>query len=93
MGSEVSRPGLEGMGCVHLSLIAVVHRAFAPMTAEIEKAKQVVAAYDDAQARSLGVVSLGSNLGANFGAKMIDAPVMRRAQNLIELARAMELLT
>lgn len=76
--------GFEGMGCVHPSQIAIIHQAFAPTTAEIEKAKQIVAAYDEAQAKGLGVVSLGS--------KMIDAPVVQRAQKVIERAEAMGLL-
>ena len=56
-------------------------RAFAPTPAEIEKALKIVAAFEEAQAKGLGVVSLGS--------KMIDAPVVLRALKLIERAQAM----
>jgi citrate lyase subunit beta/citryl-CoA lyase len=76
--------GFEGMGCVHPSQIAVIHEAFAPTAAEIDKARTIVAAYNEAQNRGLGVVSLGS--------KMIDAPVVRRAQKLMAQAEAMGLL-
>ena len=69
------------MGCVHPSQIAVIHHAFAPTAAEIEKAQEIVAAYQEAQSHGLGVVSLGS--------KMIDAPVVQRALKLIERAEAM----
>ena len=79
---EASRAmGFEGMGCVHPSQITVIHDAFAPTQAEIEKALKIVAAYDDAQARGLGVVSLGS--------KMIDAPVVQRALKLVARAKQM----
>lgn len=77
--------GFEGMGCVHPSQIAVIHDAFAPTPAEIERARKIVAAYDDAQAKGLGVVSLGS--------KMIDPPVVQRALKLIARARTMGLVS
>ena len=75
--------GFEGLGCVHPSQIAVIHEAFAPTSVEIERAKKIVAAYDEAQAKGLGVVSLGS--------KMIDAPVVQRALKLMARAQAMGL--
>lgn len=76
--------GFEGMGCVHPRQIPVIHEAFAPSAAEIEKALKIVAAYEDAQRRGLGVVSLGS--------KMIDAPVVHRALKLVHQAQQMGLL-
>ena len=75
--------GFEGMGCVHPLQIAVIHKAFAPTPAEVEKARRIVAAYEDAQKKGLGVVSLGS--------KMIDPPVVQRALKLMERAKAMKL--
>ena len=72
--------GFEGMGCVHPSQIAVIHDAFTPSQAEIEKALKIVAAFEEAQQRGLGVVSLGS--------KMIDAPVVERARKLVARSRA-----
>lgn len=76
--------GFEGMGCIHPAQIEVIHQAFAPSAAEIEKALKIVAAYEDAQSRGLGVVSLGS--------KMIDPPVVNRALKLVERARQMGLI-
>jgi citrate lyase subunit beta/citryl-CoA lyase len=79
---EASRAmGFEGMGCIHPMQIEIIHRAFAPSQNELEKALKIVAAYDDAQSRGLGVVSLGS--------KMIDAPVVQRALKLVERAKRM----
>ncbi len=71
--------GFEGMGCIHPLQIAVIHEAFAPSPQEVEKALKIVAAYEEAQQRGLGVVSLGS--------KMIDPPVVQRALRLLEIAR------
>ena len=72
--------GFEGMGCIHPSQIAVIHDAFTPSQAEIDKALKIVAAFEEAQQRGLGVVSLGS--------KMIDAPVVERARKLVARSRA-----
>ena len=77
--------GFEGMGCVHPLQIAVIHDAFAPTQQEIERALRIFAAYEEAQARGLGVVSLGS--------KMIDAPVVQRALKLVQTAERMGLVT
>ena len=73
--------GFEGMGCIHPGQIRVVHKAFAPTPSEIEKAQQIVVAFEDAQKKGLAVVSLGS--------KMIDPPVVQRALKLVERAQAM----
>ena len=75
--------GFEGMGCVHPVQIPVIHDAFAPTSLEIERARKIVAAYNDAQQKGLGVVSLGS--------KMIDPPVVQRALKLMARAQAMGL--
>jgi citrate lyase subunit beta / citryl-CoA lyase len=77
--------GFEGMGCVHPLQVAVIHEAFAPTPQEIERALRIVGAYEDAQARGLGVVSLGS--------KMIDAPVVQRALKLVQRAERMGVVT
>src|SRR5713226_1247072 len=83
---EASRAlGFEGMGCIHPGQIRVVHDAFAPAPAEIDKAQKIVAAFDDAQKKGLAVVSLGS--------KMIDPPVVQRALKLVERAKAMGLVS
>jgi citrate lyase subunit beta/citryl-CoA lyase len=75
--------GFEGMGCIHPLQIPVVHQAFAPSPAEIEKALKIVVAFDEAQQKGLGVVSLGS--------KMVDPPVVQRALKLVARAQAMGL--
>jgi citrate lyase subunit beta / citryl-CoA lyase len=73
--------GFEGMGCLHPGQIRVIHEAFAPTRAEIEKAQRIVSAFEEAQNRGLAVVSLGS--------KMIDPPVVQRALKLVDRAKAM----
>jgi citrate lyase subunit beta / citryl-CoA lyase len=75
--------GFEGMGCIHPAQIPVIHAAFAPAPTEIEKAQKIVAAFEEAQQRGIGVVSLGS--------KMIDPPVVQRALKLVARAKSMGL--
>jgi citrate lyase subunit beta / citryl-CoA lyase len=82
-GQNSRAMGFEGMGCIHPSQIPVIHAAFAPSPAEIEKAGKIVAAFEEAQQRGLGVVSLGS--------KMIDPPVVQRALKLVARAKQMGL--
>jgi citrate lyase subunit beta / citryl-CoA lyase len=74
-GENSRAMGFEGMGCLHPAQIRVIHEAFAPSPAEIDKARKIVAAFEEAQQKGLGVVSLGS--------KMIDPPVVERARKLV----------
>ncbi len=71
--------GFEGMGCIHPRQISPIHEAFAPSANEIEKALRIVAAFTEAQAKGLSVVSLGT--------RMIDPPVVLRAQRVVTAAR------
>jgi citrate lyase subunit beta/citryl-CoA lyase len=77
--------GFEGMGCIHPRQIPVIKQGFAPGVEEIEKLKKIVLAFENARARGLGVVALGS--------KMIDPPVVARAQKIIDLAIRLGLLS
>jgi len=83
-GRRARAMGFTGMGCVHPRQIRVIHDAFAPGPEELEKAQRIVAAFQEAEAKGLGVVSLGS--------KMIDPPVVLRARRLVEPARQMGLV-
>jgi citrate lyase subunit beta/citryl-CoA lyase len=75
--AESKALGFEGMGCIHPRQIAVIRQGFAPGKEEIEKAGKIVLAFEDAREKGLGVVSLGT--------KMIDQPVVLRAQRTIDL--------
>jgi citrate lyase subunit beta/citryl-CoA lyase len=76
--------GFEGMGCIHPRQIAVIRKGFSPTPEEIDRARKIVIAYRDALSRGLGVVALGS--------KMIDPPVVARAQKTIDLAVRLEII-
>ena len=54
------------------------------MIVEIDKSRKIVTAFEEASAKGLGVVALGT--------KMIDAPVVARARKTITLAEKLGLL-
>jgi citrate lyase subunit beta/citryl-CoA lyase len=76
--------GFNGIGCIHPKQIQIVHENFAPDQEEIQEAMKIVNAYYEAEEKGQGVVS--------FNGKMIDPPVVRRAQKTIDLARYMGLI-
>ena len=73
---ESKSMGFDGKGCIHPNQIKIIKKAFAPTEEEIINAQKIVAAYEAALKKGLGVVSLGN--------KMIDPPVVKRALNLIK---------
>jgi citrate lyase subunit beta/citryl-CoA lyase len=77
---EAKSLGFDGKGCIHPRQIKVIHEAFAPAEEEIQRAKKIVLAFDEAEKKGLGVVSLGN--------KMIDPPVVKRALHTVNMAIA-----
>lgn len=82
---EAKALGFDGKGCIHPRQIPVIHEAFAPTKAEIDKAIKIVRAFDRAREQGLAAVSLGT--------KMIDPPVVKRAVHTVELAIACNVLS
>jgi citrate lyase subunit beta/citryl-CoA lyase len=72
------------MGCIHPRQIEIIRDNFAPTDDEIEEAKIIVIAFENAIKNGLGVVSLG--------AKMIDAPVVEKAKSIIEQAFSLNII-
>jgi len=70
--------GFNGKMLIHPSHTDVVNKIFSPSEPEIEYARKIVAAYEQAQARGLGATSLNQ--------KMIDVATFRQAQELLMLA-------
>jgi citrate lyase subunit beta/citryl-CoA lyase len=71
--------GFDGKGAINPRQLSAIHRAFSPSQEEIEKAKRVVEAAEQAEAAGSGAVALDG--------KMIDRPVLDRARRLIRYAR------
>ncbi len=76
--------GYDGKWCIHPGQIAVTNEVFGPTEAELDWARRVIAAYEEANLEGLGAVSLDN--------RMIDAANIRMAENTVELARAAGML-
>ena len=74
--------GFRGSSCIHPDQVAVLNRAFSPAPERIERARAVVAAYEDGVKQGLGAVSLDG--------RMIDLPVCERARKALDAAEAIE---
>lgn len=72
--------GFDGKSVLNPRQIAPVIEIFTPTQKEIDHAERVIAALKEAEAKGLGVISLNG--------KMIDKPVVIRAERTLELAEA-----
>ncbi len=72
--------GFSGKLVIHPSQIEPVCRVFVPSLEEVELARQIVVAYEAAKKKGFGVFQLDG--------KMVDAPILRHAQQIMELASA-----
>jgi len=70
--------GFIGKGCIHPMQVPVINDGFLPGMPSVEKAMKIVLAMEDAEKRGLGAVAVGS--------KMVDAPVARQSQTLVDNA-------
>lgn len=71
--------GFDGKQCIHPNQLLTVNAIFAPAAEETNHAEQVVAAYEQAVAQNLGVVTLNG--------RMIDAASVRMAQTILHKQR------
>jgi citrate lyase subunit beta / citryl-CoA lyase len=70
------RLGFVGASVIHPSQIAILNEEFRPGVEEIDHARRVLAAYDQALKDGVGAVTVDG--------KMIDVPVVERARLLVE---------
>jgi citrate lyase subunit beta/citryl-CoA lyase len=70
--------GFKGKYVIHPNQVETVNRLFTPADEEVEEARKVLAAYEEAVAAGHGSVEVDG--------KMVDTPVARRAQALIGYA-------
>jgi citrate lyase subunit beta/citryl-CoA lyase len=74
------RLGFMCASAVHPLQVQVLNEEFSPDPLEVEKAKKMIAAYDDAYAKGLGAVQ--------FEGAMIDVPVVNRARTVVARSAA-----
>jgi citrate lyase subunit beta/citryl-CoA lyase len=70
--------GFTGKTCIHPSQIDIVNDIFTPNPEDVEKARKLLCAFDDAIRAGKGVCM--------FEGKMIDNPIADRARKLVEKA-------
>jgi malyl-CoA/(S)-citramalyl-CoA lyase len=72
--------GFEGKWAIHPAQIALANQVFSPDPKEIERARRIVAAMEEAARKGLGAVQLDGRL--------IDIASIRMAENLLKKAEA-----
>jgi len=82
--SLIKQLGFDGKSIINPRQINIAHQIFTPGIKEIENALAVIEAIKEANSKGSGVISLNG--------KMIDKPVVLRAQRIIDLAVASGIL-
>ncbi|QIK69597.1 HpcH/HpaI aldolase/citrate lyase family protein [Erysipelothrix sp. HDW6C] len=76
----IKQLGFDGKSVINPRQIPIVNKVFRPSDKEIKNAMDVIAAINEAEARGSGVIALNG--------KMIDKPIVERAERVLMLARA-----
>jgi citrate lyase subunit beta/citryl-CoA lyase len=74
--------GYEGKWAIHPSQIALANEVFSPPPAEVDRAKRILVALDEAAREGRGAAQLDG--------RMIDAASARMAQNVVQMSEAIE---
>jgi citrate lyase subunit beta/citryl-CoA lyase len=80
--ANARRDGFSGMLAIHPEQVDVINRAFVPTTAELERAKQIIALF----AENPGAGTLGMD------GEMIDRPHLVQAERILQLAKRLAAL-
>jgi len=72
--------GCEGAGCIHPEQVVILNRVFSPDPDRVQYARRAVDAFEEGVRRGTASV--------NLDGKMVDIPVYRRAQIILERAQA-----
>jgi citrate lyase subunit beta/citryl-CoA lyase len=75
--------GFSGMSSIHPSQIDPINSHFSPTAEEITYAREVVKAFEAANARGDGSIA--------FGGQLIDRPIVERARRTLEMAKSLKL--
>ncbi|MDO4432462.1 MAG: citrate (pro-3S)-lyase subunit beta [Aerococcaceae bacterium] len=81
---HIKQLGFDGKSVINPRQIPVVNAVYAPSEKEIQHAKDVINAIREAEAKGSGVISLNG--------KMIDKPIVERAERVLALAKAAKLI-
>ncbi len=73
------RFGVQGGTCIHPAMVPLLNEGFSPTPQEVAHARRLVEAYEQAVAENRGSFSVDG--------KMIDIPIVERAQELLSIAQ------
>tara|TARA_B100001123_G_scaffold145373_1_gene168776 strand:+ start:135 stop:1013 length:879 start_codon:yes stop_codon:yes gene_type:complete len=76
--------GYTGKFAIHPAQLDIINETFSPSAEEIAYARQIMAAWEEAKAAGRGSLAMDG--------RMVDVPVVKRAQNLLAFADAVEAL-
>ena len=79
------RMGYTGKFAIHPAQIDIINETFSPDPGDVAYARRVVEAWDEAEAAGRGSLSIDG--------RMVDVPVVKRAQNLLAQAEAIQALS
>ncbi|MFC6346619.1 citrate (pro-3S)-lyase subunit beta [Vagococcus carniphilus] len=82
---RIKQLGFDGKSVINPRQIPVVNDIYAPTEKEIQHAKEVIWAIREAEEKGSGVIALNG--------KMIDKPIVERAERVIALAKAAKLIS
>lgn len=72
--------GFAGKSCIHPSQIKLVHEIFTPTEEELQKSLEIVKAAEECDITKGGVITVNG--------KMVDIPVIAKAQKVVRLAKS-----
>ena len=74
--------GYTGKHAIHPAQLDIINEVFSPAPDEVAYARRIIEAWDKAQAEGRGSLAMDG--------RMVDVPVVKRAQNLLAFADAIE---
>ncbi len=80
----IKQLGFDGKSVINPRQIPLVHALYEPTEKEIQAAKEVIWGIQEAEAKGSGVISVNG--------KMVDKPIVERAERVIALAKAAKLI-
>jgi citrate lyase subunit beta/citryl-CoA lyase len=78
--AEARALGYAGKLCIHPSQVPLANEAFVPTAEEVDRARRLLAAYDEAVTAGRAALA--------FEGQMVDEPLARRARAVIRAAEA-----
>ena len=74
---QARRLGFTGKSLIHPGQIGIINEVFTPSEGDVDYARRVVVAFEEAEARGDGAIA--------FGGQLIDRPIVERARRVIAL--------